>query len=220
MQSDAAAAHPHNPRLAHHFASLNVQDDAARLGMWLFLSTEVLLFAALFVCYTAYRFLYPDTFAAASKHLDLTAGAVNTVVLITSSLTVALAVDGAKRGKNRRVFWLLVFTIACAVAFLGIKYFEYAHKFHEGTLPGVHFTSTTPELLLPGIPLFYSVYFAATGLHALHVVIGASILGWAALKAWRNEFGGDRYVFMENAGLYWHLVDLVWIFLFPLLYLI
>ncbi|MCI0573693.1 MAG: cytochrome c oxidase subunit 3 [Myxococcaceae bacterium] len=218
MQSETAA-HPPS-RLAGHFASLPVQDNAARLGMWLFLSTEVLLFAGLFVCYASYRFLYPETWAAGSRLLSLPLGTINTVVLIGSSFTVALAVDFAKQGKNRLVFFMLLLTLAAAATFLVIKGFEYSHKFHAGELPGVHFHMKETEGLLPGMPLFFSVYFAATGLHALHVIIGAGVLTWMALKAWRNHFSVGNYVAMENAGLYWHLVDLVWIFLYPLLYLI
>lgn len=218
MQSDTTVQH--EPRLAHHFASLPVQDDAARLGMWLFLATEILLFAVLFICYGTYRFVYPDTWRVGSQQLNLTMGTINTVVLISSSFTVALAVDFAKQGKNRKTFWMLVLTLVAAVAFLVIKYFEYEHKIHVGTLPGANFHATDPEILLPGMPLFFTVYFMTTGLHAFHVVVGMCVLTWAALKARRGGFGPTGYVGMENAGLYWHLVDLIWIFLYPLLYLI
>jgi len=188
--------------------------------MWLFLATEILLFAGLFCCYTAYRFLFPETWQVASAQLDLTMGTINTVVLISSSLTVALAVDFAKQGKNKIVLGLLLFTLACAVAFLVIKGFEYSHKFHEGTLPGPYFTSQNPELQLPGMPLFFTVYFLATGLHAFHVVVGATVLGFMAVRAAKNGFSAGSFTAMENAGLLWHLVDLVWIFLYPLLYLV
>lgn len=204
--------------LAHHFASWRVQNEAARLGMWMFLATEVLLFAGLFLFYAGYRYYFPEAWAAASSKLDLTLGLVNTLVLITSSLTVALAVDAAKQGANRRAFWLLVFTLACAVAFMAIKGVEYAHKFHEGTLPGPHYTNT--EVLLPGISLFYAVYFLMTGFHAFHVVVGASVLLYLTIRAWKGHFHANNYVAMELGGLLWHLIDLVWIFLFPLLYLV
>ncbi|WP_224247121.1 cytochrome c oxidase subunit 3 family protein [Hyalangium gracile] len=221
MQSSAhtAGATPGVPRLAHHFASLEVQNHAARLGMWLFLSTEILLFAGLFVCYGCYRYLFPDAFAAASRHLDLTLGTVNTVVLITSSLTAALAVHYAKEGKSKLVAWMFILTIAMACAFLVIKGFEYSHKFHEGALPGRHYRMEAVQL--PGAPLYFSIYFLATGLHAFHVIVGMSVLVWLTIKALREQnFGPNNYTAVELGSMYWHLVDLVWIFLFPLLYLI
>lgn len=204
--------------IAHHFASWSVQNEAARLGMWMFLSTEVLLFAGLFLLYAGYRYLFPAAWIAGSASLDLPLGLVNTLVLISSSLTVALAVDAAKQGANRRAFWLLVFTLVCAVAFMVIKGIEYQHKFHVGTLPGIHYTNT--EMTMPGISLFYSVYFAATGFHAFHVIVGASVLLYLTVRAWKGHFHANNYVAMELGGLLWHLIDLVWIFLFPLLYLV
>jgi cytochrome c oxidase subunit 3 len=221
MQPSAhtAGAAPGVPRLAAHFASLEVQNHAARLGMWLFLSTEILLFAGLFVCYGVYRYLFPETFAAASRHLDLTMGTVNTVVLITSSLTAALAVHYAREGKNNLVAWMFVLTIAMAGAFLVIKGFEYTHKFHEGALPGRYYRMEAVQL--PGVPLYFTIYFLATGLHAFHVIVGMSVLVWLTVKAIREKnFGPNNYTAVELGSMYWHLVDLIWIFLFPLLYLI
>ncbi|HYH96489.1 cytochrome c oxidase subunit 3 family protein [Hyalangium sp.] len=221
MQSSAhtAGATPGVPRLAAHFASLEVQNHAARLGMWLFLSTEILLFAGLFVCYGVYRYAYPEAFAEASRHLDLSLGTVNTVVLITSSLTAALAVHYAKEGKNSLVAIMFGLTIAMAGAFLVIKGFEYSHKFEEGALPGPYYTMEAVQL--PGVPLYFTIYFLATGLHAFHVIIGMSVLVWLMFKAMREKnFGPNNYTAVELGSMYWHLVDLVWIFLFPLLYLI
>jgi cytochrome c oxidase subunit III len=221
MQSNAhpAAATPGVPRLAEHFASLEVQNHAARLGMWLFLSTEILLFAGLFVCYGFYRYAFPEAFAACSRHLDLTFGTVNTIVLITSSLTAALAVHYAKEGKNSLVAIMFGLTIAMACAFLVIKGFEYSHKFAEGALPGPYYHFE--EVQLPGAPLYFTIYFLATGLHAFHVIIGMSVLVWLMVRALREKnFGPNNYTAVELGSMYWHLVDLVWIFLFPLLYLI
>ncbi|MFL5343167.1 MAG: cytochrome c oxidase subunit 3 family protein [Hyalangium sp.] len=221
MQSNAhtAGASPSVPKLAEHFASLEVQNHAARLGMWLFLSTEILLFAGLFVCYGCYRFLFPEAFAAASRHLDLWLGATNTVVLITSSLTAALAVHYAKAGRNGLVALMFMLTIAMACAFLVIKGVEYSHKFAEGALPGKYYHFE--EVQLPGAPLYFTVYFLATGLHAFHVIVGMSVLVWLTVKALRQKnFGPHNYTAVELGSMYWHLVDLVWIFLFPLLYLI
>src|SRR5688572_20397827 len=156
--------------LAHHFDNIHVQNHAARLGMWLFLGTEVLLFAGLFLGYTVYRWLYHDAFKLGSQHLDLNMGTVNTIVLITSSFTVAWAYHAIKHNQVKKGAALLAFTIFCACIFLVVKYFEYAHKFHEGMLPGKWYTYA--GIQEPGINLFYSVYFLATGLHAFHVVVG------------------------------------------------
>lgn len=221
MQPSAhsAVAAPGVPRLAQHFASLEVQNHAARLGMWLFLSTEILLFAGLFVCYGVYRFAFPEAFAAASRHLDLNMGTINTLVLITSSLTAALAVHYAKEGKNNMVALMFVLTLAMAGAFLVIKGFEYSHKFAEGALPGRYYRMEAVQL--PGAPLYFTIYFLATGLHAFHVIIGMSVLAWLTWKAVAEKnFGPNNYTAVELGSMYWHLVDLVWIFLFPLLYLI
>lgn len=203
---------------ATHFGSPKVQTYAARFGMWLFLSTEVLLFAGLFLAYAVYRYMYPQTFALASRHLDLTMGTINTVVLITSSLTVALSIHFVRVGKNRAALSMLVITLLCAVGFLVIKYFEYAHKFHEGTLPGKYYTYE--GLQTEGAPMFFAVYFLATALHALHVIIGMSVLAWVTYWVAKGRFSPAYYTPVELGGLYWHLVDLVWIFLYPLLYLI
>ena len=206
------------PKLAAHFASLEVQKHAARLGMWLFLATEILLFAGLFACYAAYRFLFPEAWAASSRSLDLTMGTINTVVLITSSFTAAMAVHYAKEAKNKQVVVMFVLTILMAMCFLVIKYFEYAHKFHEHQLPGPYYAYE--GIQLPGASMYFTIYFLSTGLHAFHVIIGMGILTWMTIRALKNEFGHSHYVPIELGSMYWHLVDLVWIFLFPLLYLI
>ncbi|AFE08409.1 cytochrome c oxidase subunit III [Corallococcus coralloides DSM 2259] len=207
------------PKLAAHFASLEVQKHAARLGMWLFLATEILLFAGLFACYAAYRFLFPEAWAASSRSLDLTMGTINTVVLITSSFTAAMAVHYAKEGKNKMVGHMNVLTLLMAVGFLVIKFFEYKHKFHIGTLPGRYYFYE--GIQLPGAPMYFSVYFASTALHALHVVIGMTVLAFATVRAYRvGDFSANNYTQVELGSMYWHLVDLVWIFLFPMLYLV
>ncbi|RKG57330.1 cytochrome c oxidase subunit 3 family protein [Corallococcus sp. CA054B] len=207
------------PKLAAHFASLEVQKHAARLGMWLFLATEILLFAGLFACYAAYRFLFPEAWAASSRSLDLTMGTINTVVLITSSFTAAMAVHYAKEGKNKMVGHMNVLTLLMAVGFLVIKFFEYKHKFHIGTLPGRYYFYE--GIQLPGAPMYFTVYFASTALHALHVVIGMTVLAFATVRAYRvGDFNANNYTQVELGSMYWHLVDLVWIFLFPMLYLV
>ena len=218
MSSSDAPAHPATAHLAHHFDTIEKQDYAVRLGMWLFLATEVLLFAGLFLGYTVYRHFYHEAFHEASRHLDLWAGTTNTIVLITSSLTVALAYWAIKLDKKRLCAGLLTFTVICAIAFLFIKGIEYHHKFEEGALPGAwyHFS----EVTAPGANMFYTIYFLTTGLHALHVIIGMSVLIWVLARVLKGHFSSTYFVPVELGGLYWHLVDLVWIFLFPLLYLI
>jgi cytochrome c oxidase subunit 3 len=214
----ADGAHAHNPNLAHHFETIEKQDHAVRLGMWLFLGTEVLLFAGLFLGYTVYRHFYHHVFHECSRTLDLSLGTLNTVVLITSSFTVALAFHAIKQGKNKLCASLMGVTILFALTFLAVKAIEYAHKFQEGALPGkfYHFAEV-PDM---HANLFYTVYFLTTGLHAFHVIVGMSILAWLMVRVIKGRYSASYYVPVELGGLYWHLVDLVWIFLFPLLYLI
>jgi cytochrome c oxidase subunit III len=221
MQSSSvpgAPGAPPLPKLAMHFASLEVQNHAARLGMWLFLATEILLFAGLFTIYAVYRFLFPEAFAEGSRQLDLTLGTINTLVLITSSFTAAMAVHYAKEAQNKKVVLMFVLTLAMAAAFLVIKSFEYSHKIEVGALPG--FRYSFDKVQLPGAPLFFTLYWLSTGLHAFHVIVGMGVLLWCTLKAARNEFSHRNYTAVELGSMYWHLVDLVWIFLFPMLYLI
>jgi cytochrome c oxidase subunit 3 len=218
MSSSDAHGAGHNPHLAHHFATIEKQDQAVRLGMWLFLATEVLLFAGLFLGYTVYRHFFHEAFHEASRTLQLPLGATNTVVLITSSLSVALAYWAIKQGKDKLCAGMLMFTILCALVFLGIKAVEYTTKFREGALPGkwYHFE----EVKAAGASLYYTVYFLTTGLHAFHVIVGMSVLTWLLVRVLKGHFSPSYYVPVELGALYWHLVDLVWIFLFPLLYLI
>jgi cytochrome c oxidase subunit 3 len=206
------------PPLPHHYDSLKAHRDAVRFGMWLFLGTEVLLFAGVFLGYFSFRTYFPESFEQAARHLSVVLGTLNTFLLLTSSLTVALAHNNAEQGKNRNAFWLLVASIAMGAGFLCIKAIEYHDKFVEGALPGRLFRFS--EVTAPGGSMFYVVYFFATGLHAMHVIVGMSLLTWVAVRCWRKEFSPTYYAPVENAGLYWHLVDLVWIFLYPLLYLV
>jgi cytochrome c oxidase subunit 3 len=219
MSSSDGHAHAHHPHLASHFDSIEKQDYAARLGMWLFLGTEVLLFAGLFLGYTVYRHFYHDTFHHCSRALNITLGTTNTIVLITSSLTVALAYWAVKVGKRNLAVGLLVVTIICACGFLVIKYLEYSHKFAVGELPGKWFHAE--ELMkYPAANMYFTIYFLTTGLHAFHVIVGMLILAWVLKGIIKGRYTPDYYVPVELGALYWHLVDLVWIFLFPLLYLI
>lgn len=204
--------------LAHHFSTSEQQRDSAKLGLWIFLVTEILLFGGLFVAYAVYRAWNPDMFHNAHKALDLTLGTVNTVILILSSLTMALAIRNIQLDRKKVSFYFLLATISLALAFLAIKYFEYSHKIHLGQLPGKYYTYTGIEGHNPHI--FFTIYFTMTGLHALHILGGMSVIGWIAHKMSNNQYSAQYYTPVELAGLYWHFVDLVWIYLFPLLYLI
>jgi len=204
--------------LEHHFADAEQQAESAKLGMWVFLLTEILLFGGLFGFYAFYRAWLPETFIEASKQLDVTLGALNTIVLITSSLTMALSIRAIQLGKKKQTLIHLVITLLLASTFLVVKYFEYAHKFHEGLLPGRYYTFEGIEALNPHI--FFSVYFSMTGLHGIHVLVGMIVITWMIVRVSKNEFSAEYYTPVEMTGLYWHLVDLIWIFLFPLLYLI
>ena len=180
--------------------------ESAKLGVWTFLATEVLLFGALFTAYTIFRMKYPELFRVEHAKLDRVLGAVNTVVLITSSFTVVLGVDAIRRGKARRLEACFGATILLAAVFLCVKYVEYAAKFHHG--------------LYPGTNLFFSLYFMMTGLHGIHVLLGMSLLAYVIVLSRRGRLSANYYTPAEMSGLYWHFVDLVWIYLFPLLYLV
>lgn len=214
--AEANAIHPHHH--AHHFASADDEFEASKQGMWVFLVTEVLMFGGLFVAYAIFRGLYPEMFHEAHKMLNVQMGTLNTIVLITSSLTMALAVGATQRGQRDRASLCLILTFILAGCFLVVKYFEYAHKFHDGLLPGGYFTNT--ELHSPKSDLFFSLYFMMTGLHGIHVTVGMGLILWMLYRTRRRDFGPDYYTPVELVGFYWHFVDLVWIYLFPLLYLV
>jgi len=203
---------------AHHFDDLGQQHEAASLGMWTFLATEVLFFGGLFLAYTVYRTLYPAAFAEGSHHLDILLGSINTVVLIGSSLTMALAVHSAQVGRHQALVIFIGLTMVLGLVFLGIKSVEYGHKFAEALVPGPRFAYDGQ--LAPQVQLFFSFYFIMTGLHALHMVVGIGIMAVLVWLGWRGKFSPAYYTPVEISGLYWHFVDLVWIFLFPLLYLL
>jgi cytochrome c oxidase subunit 3 len=302
-----AHGHHHDPHLAHHFDSLAQQFDSAKLGIWLFLATEVLFFGGLFVAYAILRMRFPEVFSYASHYLDTIMGGINTCVLIVSSLTMALAVRYAQTDNRRGLITCLVLTFLGAVGFLVIKYFEYTHKFHDNLVwgpsfyvpphsaegaeeaavlktapaaPGAAITVANPapfavpdlarkpavdasavkaasagpsgmarasgapaapapaepspskedlahpathledRAMPPNTHLFFAIYYAMTGLHGIHVVAGMGILAWLTWRAVRGDFSSKNFTAVDTGGLYWHIVDLIWIFLFPLFYLI
>jgi cytochrome c oxidase subunit 3 len=208
----------HPAALAHQFDSLEQQKESSTLGMWFFLAQEMLFFGGLFVTYLMFRWRDPAAFAAGSHELDILLGGFNTVVLIASSLTMAMAVHAAQTDRQRQIVGYLVATGALGLVFLVVKYFEYAAKFEHHLVPGATFHFAAP--IGGRAELFFSLYFAMTGMHALHMVIGVAVLVWILKRARAGEFGSRYYNPVECFGLYWHFVDIVWIFLFPLLYLI
>lgn len=205
--------------LAHHFDTLEQQKESATLGMWIFLVTEIMFFGGLILAYVVYRSLYHDAFKYASHHLNVDLGLINTVVLICSSLTMALAVHFAQVKKQRNLILFLILTILLGSVFLGIKVFEYYDKYQHNLIPGPSFKFEMTAIEGPA-ELFYSLYFALTGLHALHMIIGISILAVLCFQSWGGRYTSGYYWPVELTGLYWHFVDIVWIFLFPFLYLI
>lgn len=251
----AAAAHSHgehahSPFLAHHFESSEQQFDSCKLGMWLFLVTEVMFFSGLFCAYAVYRANHPEIFVYAHKFLDTNLGAINTIVLLVSSLTMALAVRASQLGQQRVLIINLVLTLLCAGGFLCIKYVEYSHKWHAGLLWAREFHPDLEHLNAShgegahddhgnggtshgndhaagsaadaprNAGIFFSIYFCLTGLHGIHILAGMGAIVWVLIRSIRGDFTPDYYGPVDFVGLYWHLVDLIWIYLFPLLYLI
>ncbi len=203
--------------VAEQFDDIEQQRDAAKLGMWIFLATEVLFFGGLFLAYTVYRYTYGQVFAQASRHLDDVFGGANTAILLFSSLLMALAVRAAELNQKKPLVRLLLATAAFGIVFMTIKGFEYHKDFVDRIVPGANFHWDGPDPR--NAELFFWIYFAMTGLHAIHVSVGIGLLLVFAVLAHRGKFSGGHYIPVEVIGLYWHFVDIVWIFLFPLLYL-
>jgi cytochrome c oxidase subunit III len=206
MSNDLTAGHAHVHR----------DDIGSKMGMWLFLFTELLLFGGMFILYASYRFMYPDAFKVAAMRLDLVIGSVNTIMLLTSSLTVVLSIAALQRKQKTFSLFMLGFTVIAGGAFLVNKFFEWSAKIHHGIYP------KGPEManLSDGEVIFYGLYYVMTGLHALHVIVGLIFIMVMMLFIYKDKLTFDNHQKLENAGLYWHLVDIIWIFLFPLFYLI
>ncbi|HKI06690.1 MAG TPA: cytochrome c oxidase subunit 3 family protein [Thermoanaerobaculia bacterium] len=218
VETHGHGAPHHHPALAHQFDSLEQQKESSTLGMWVFLVTEIMFFGGLFLAYVVYRLRYPEAFAAASNTLDVPMGAVNTAVLIGSSLTMALSIWAAQVNWRKGIVLFLLLTIVLGGVFLGIKAVEYNEKFVHHHVPGANFEfdGAQPE----HAQIFFSLYFIMTGLHATHMIIGIGILAVLAVLAWKGRYDSTYHNPLEMTGLYWHFVDIVWIFLFPLLYLL
>jgi cytochrome c oxidase subunit III len=206
MNNEATIGHAHVHR----------DDVGSKMGMWLFLFTELLLFGGMFILYASYRFMYPENFKVAAMHLDTLIGSVNTILLLTSSLTVALSIAALQRKQKMFSIFLLMFTVVAGGAFLVNKFFEWSTKIGHGIYP------KGPEManLSDGEVVFYGLYYVMTGLHALHVIVGLVFIGFMIVFILKDKQTFDNHQKLENAGLYWHLVDIIWIFLFPLFYLI
>ncbi len=223
------------PQHRHHFETEEQQREAGTFGMWLFLLTEIMFFGGLFFAYLLYRNWYYPAFAVASNQLSVPLGAANTAILITSGFCMALGVWAAEVRKRNLLVLTLVLTTVFGLAFLGIKYDEYHEKWEKHHIPGAHFDVSEfvnpaahgikdEQPLAPDMAqktqVFFSLYFAMTGMHAVHMIIGIGLLFWLTYRAYRWEFSTGYVAPIENFGLYWHFVDIVWLFLFPLLYLI
>lgn len=216
--SDHADVKDHPSHLQHHFVDSDQQFDASKMGMWVFLVTEILFFGGLFAAYIVYRSWYPELYLLASEELDMFWGTVNTAVLIGSSLTIAMAIRSAQLNQIKGLIYNLYITIGLACVFMVIKYFEYVHKFEKGIFPGQYYTYE--GVAHEKANIFFSIYYMMTGLHGIHVIIGVGLMLWLVVKAKKGAFSNKYYTPVEITGLYWHLVDVIWIFLFPLLYLI
>jgi cytochrome c oxidase subunit 3 len=235
-ETAVAAEHAHVslPQHRHHFETVEQQREAGSFGMWLFLLTEIMFFGGLFFAYLLYRNWYYPAFAAASNQLNVPLGAVNTVFLISSGFFMALGVWAAEVRKKNMLVWTLILTTVFGCAFLGVKYFEYKEKWEKHHIPGAHFDISEfvnpaahgiqekplPPDMAQRTQVFFFLYFAMTGMHALHMIIGVGLLLWLIYRARRGDFSAGYVAPIENFGLYWHFVDIVWLFLFPLLYLI
>ena len=216
--ADHSSSTTHSRFMQHHFVDAEQQFDAAKMGMWIFLVTEILFFGGLFAAYIVYRAWYPELFTLASEELNTLWGGVNTVVLIGSSLTVAMAIKSAQLNQKKNIIINLGITLALATVFMVIKYFEWTHKFHIGIFPGEFYSFEGIDH--PQANIFFSLYYLMTGLHGIHVVIGMGLMIWLLWRAVKGHFDSEYYTPVEITGLYWHLVDIIWIFLFPLFYLI
>jgi len=217
--TEAAAVHS---ALQAPYRDLEHQRETATLGMFVFLLTELMMFGGLFCGYLVYRTLYFPSFLEASKHMDLTIGAVNTAVLICSSLTMVLGVQAAQQGRRKAIVMWLIITMLLGCTFLALKGVEYYHHWAVHEVPGINFdfSSAVPLVEVGKVQLFFALYFIMTGLHALHMLIGLGLVTWITISAYKGRYSSAYHNPVENVGLYWHFVDIVWIYLFPLLYLI
>jgi cytochrome c oxidase subunit 3 len=218
MSSSAEAAFAPGATVHEQYDDATQQREAATLGMWVFLSTEILFFGVLFASYVILRILHPRGFAVASRHTDMLLGTIETAVLLTSSSLIALAVRAVRLDERRAAAWLLAATAALGLSFLVMHGFEYHKEYTEHLIPGIDFMQPRPEAR--AVELFFCLYYCITGFHSLHVAIGVIVISVLVVRVSRGAFGPHRYTYPELTALYWHLVDIVWIFVYPLLYLV
>lgn len=210
----------HGAHVAHHFRDAEHQFDSAKQGIWLFMVTEILMFGGLFVGYAIFHSIYPQMFSEGASHLDWRLGFINTLVLIVSSYTMAMSIHHLQKNEKDQAVTKLWITVACGLVFMVIKAIEYKSKFDHGLLPGHMLDLAHVQAQHANLGMYYGFYFCMTGLHGLHVLIGMGLIVWLAIRAKRGDFGADYFTPVEGVGIFWHIVDLIWIFLFPLLYLV
>ncbi len=222
MSTDSKATHGgiHSAHVAHHFKDANQQYASGKEGIWLFMVTEILMFGAILVGYGIFHTIYPEMFSEGAKTLDWRMGFVNTLVLIFSSFTMAISISYVQKNQSKKAAIALALTLLCGAIFMCIKYFEYSHKFHLGLFPGrfLDVASVNPEHANLG--MYFGFYYCMTGLHGLHVLIGMGLITWLLIRTIRGDFHSQYWIPVEGVGIFWHIVDLIWIFLFPLLYLV
>jgi cytochrome c oxidase subunit 3 len=213
--------HNHHPDyLAHHFKSMDQQTSAGKLGMWIFMGQELLFFSGLFCAYGYMQYMYPDMVADSKRFMDWRLGGINSIVLLVSSLTMSLCVRSARLNQRNSSIRFLALTMLCGIIFLMIKGFEWVTHFHEGLYPGRYFNPLSDLNIVDNTShVFFSLYYIMTGMHGMHIVVGLGLMVWLMIRSFRNEFNHENYVSLENTSLFWHFVDVVWIFLYPLLYL-
>ena len=219
MSTDNTHGHG-GAHVAHHFKTADQQYQSAKQGLWLFMLTEILMFGAIFVGYAIYHNMYPEMFSEGSKYLDWKMGFVNTLVLIFSSFTMALGITFNQQNQPKKAAIALATTILCGAIFMVIKYFEYSHKFHLGIYPGKFLDVAKVGAEHANLGLYFGFYYCMTGLHGIHVLLGMGLIAWCLIRTIRGDFSSKYFVPVEGVGLFWHVIDLIWIFLFPLLYLV
>ena len=219
MSTDSST-HGSGHHFAHHFRDANHEFETAKQGIWLFMVTEILMFGGLFVGYAIFHQRYPEMFAEGASHLDWRMGFINTMVLITSSLTMALGIYYCQKNQKNKAVFSLALTILCGAIFMVIKYFEYKAKFEHGLLPGLLLNPEHAHAVHENLGMYFGFYFCMSGLHGIHVLLGMGMISWCIYRCMRGDFKSNYYTAVEGVGIFWHIIDLIWIFLFPLLYLV
>jgi cytochrome c oxidase subunit 3 len=220
MSTDSHSAKGHEHHFAHHFRSAEHEYETSKEGIWLFMVTEILMFGGLFIGYSIFHNIYPEMFAEGASYLDWKLGFINTLVLIFSSLTMALGIFFLQKNQPKKAAMSLAITILCGAIFMVIKYFEYTHKFHLGIYPGRLLDVAKVGAQHANLGMYFGFYFCMSGLHGIHVLLGMGLISWVLFRTLRGDFNSNYYTAVEGVGIFWHIIDLIWIFLFPLLYLV